>query len=154
MTLLTAFAIVLTAPTTAFAWGEIFPIKVSGWEHCADGRAVRLTARTAIPLWVRLTDGDIWDVSLSPTIPADPQQTFQMFVAGAVPFKSNKFAFIADGFFFEGEDIQAYIVITGYLQVDRRTGGWKSMRGNFSNAGTFEFQCWSSGKIRTGRRLN
>jgi hypothetical protein len=148
MTLLAAFAIVLAAPTTAFAWGEIFPIKITGWEHCSNGEANRLTNRTSIPLWIWLASGDEWLVSTSPNFPED--QTFPLFVEGVIPFKSNRVAAIASVVF---EDL-SYMTVTGYLYFDKRNGGWKSMKGTFIQNGTFFADCFSSGKVRTGKRMN
>jgi hypothetical protein len=148
VTLLTAFAIVLTAPTTAFAWGEIFPIKVTGWEYCSNGEANRLTNRTAMPVWIWLASGDEMFLSTSPNFPEE--QTFPLFFEGAVPFRSNRVAVIASVAFEDG----SYTVVTGYLYIDKRNGGWKSFKGTFIQNGTFLADCFSSGKLRTGKRMN
>jgi hypothetical protein len=139
----------LTTATTASAWGEIFPVKVRGWEHCDSGEANRLTNRTAIPLWVWLYDGNTWYVSTSPGFPDDPFQTFPLIVESIVPFKSNRVAVIGS-ILFDG----AYMTITGYLYNDKRTGGWKSLKGTFVQNGVFYSDCFSSGKVRTGKRTN
>ena len=149
--LTTLLAILLTmvaAANTASAWGEIFPVKVRGWEHCSSGEANRLTTRTAIPLWIWLVSGDEWLVSTSPSFPEG--ETFPLFVENIAPFKSNRVAVIASVLF---EDL-SYLTVTGYLYNDRRNGGWKRMKGTFIQNEVFRFFCFSSGKISTGRRLN
>jgi len=134
----------------ASAWGEIFPLKIRGWEYCTDGTATRLSARTAIPLWVRLDSGDMWSVSMSPGFPDDEFQTFPMFIdeIGA-SHKRNKYPFIG-ATLFEG----AYLIASGELQLDTRRGGWKSVKATFNQLGVFYFDCWSAGKLTTGKRLN
>ena len=151
--LTTLLAILLTtvaAANTASAWGEIFPVKINGWEHCTNGEANRLTTRTAIPLWVWLASGDEWLVSTSPSFPDDPAQTFPLVVENIAPFKSNRVAVIASVLF---EDF-SHLTIVGYLYNDRRNGGWKSLKGTFTLNEVFRFFCFSSGKVSTGKRLN
>jgi hypothetical protein len=53
----------------------------------------------------------------------------------------------------ESEDF-SHLTVTGYLYIDRRNGGWKSLKGTFIQNEVFWLSCFSSGKISTGKRLN
>ena len=140
----------LAIPTQAFAWGEIFQLKINGWENCTDGRATRLNTRTAVPLWVRLDSAEQWSVSQSPGFPDNEFETFQIFIeAVAADHKRNKNAFFGSALFEGG-----YVVMSGDLHWDTRSQRWKALRGTFNQIGMFDFECWSSGKISTSKRLN
>jgi hypothetical protein len=146
----------LSAATTASAVGEIFPVRLRGWEHCIGDDSTRLTSRTATPLWLRVNEqAHSWDLSYSPDFPDDPAQTFPLVVENMVRFRVNRLAFWARSFSLDGNDnVNGYMTISGYLYVDPSRNEIKGLRGTFIEVGMFDLACGSSGKISTGRRLD
>lgn len=154
--LLIAISILISAATLARAAGEIFPVKLRGWEHCLGDGSTRLTSRTAMPLWLRLNEqAHSWSLSFSPDFPDDPDQTFPLVVENMVGFRTNRLAFWARSFS-TGDNIllNGYMTISGYLHVDPLTSEFKGLRGTFMEVGMFAISCGSSGKISTGRRID
>ena len=136
--------------TTAGAWGEIFPIKVKGVEYCDSEQPFKLTTKTAIPQWIKLTSGDMWELSFDPSIPADPLLTAPLFIDELNPgLKKGTVAVLGSVAFDNG----AYLTFTGTLKADKE-GGWKGVKGFFMQTGSYDLACWSSGKIKTSKRIN
>jgi hypothetical protein len=154
--LLAMISTLLSTATTASAAGEIFPVRLRGWEHCVGGDSTRLTSTTAIPLWLRMNENaHSWDLSSSPDFPDDPTQTFPLVVDATLPFRANRLVFWARRISInQNGGPNAYLTINGYLYVDSRRNEIKRLRGIFIEAGTFDLACGSSGKISTGRRLD
>jgi hypothetical protein len=146
--LLVTLLVTLTIATTASAWGEIFPIKVKGWEYCDGQSPVKLTTKTAIPLWLRLDNGDVWTVSTSPGFPSGG--IIPLFIDEMSSAKKSRTVAVLGGVLVE----EGYLNFDGFLQQDSRTGGWKNFKGYFSQTQAIRPGCWSAGKIQSGKRIN
>ena len=153
--LLFAACTVLVTTSTARAVGEIFPLRLRGWEHCIGEEPMRLTARTATPLWLQIVDGRRFDISASPDFPDDPDQTLSLVVDSIQPLRVNRFVFYARSFtFYDNGGISSYITISGRLRIDPRTNEISNLRGTFIEGGRFDVSCANSGRFSTSRRLN
>ena len=153
---LAAITASIPAASTVRAAGEVFPVRLRGWEHCTNGESTRLTSRTAIPLWLRMNEYvHSWDLSSSPDFPDDPAQTFPLVVDNILAFRTNRLAFFARRIAISSNGgPNAYLTMSGYLHIDVRKMEITGLRGMFIEAGTFDLACGSSGTISTGRRLN
>jgi hypothetical protein len=147
---LIAILALLAIPAQAQAWGEIFELKMNGWEYCENGDSERLNARTAIPMWVRLDSGEAWTVSFSPNFSTN--ESFTLYINSITSQVKRNTSAVVGGTIWFAED--AFVNIAGTLKRDTRRGGWKKLKGIFIQNQLVWIGCHSSGKISTGKRLN
>ncbi len=131
----------------ASADGEIFELQTNGTEYCGDFDSAKFNKRNAVPFWIRVDGNTQLTVSFTATFEAGT--TFPMSGFFYQTTKS-KGAFIAGVLFVDG----SFATIQGESKFDKDSGRVKSLKGVFVQSGLIFDECFSSGKFKTGKRLN
>ena len=134
----------LTASSDAAAFGDVFRIDVTGNEYCGDFLNLKLKPSNSIPLWGRVESPTQLTVSLTSSF--QDGTTFPLFGFFYV-VKAGKATLIATVTFEGG----AYMTIQGEVQLDKKTGVLKSMKGTFIQSEVFTDGCFSSGEFKTSK---
>jgi hypothetical protein len=141
-------AVLAVVPGAAFADGEVFKVEMSGTERCDDFDAFRFGSKSNVDLWVRIIDGQQWDLAFSPLFLED--ETIP--IIGITYYATQRRVVFSGAQFFE----DAYIAIEAQASLDKN-GAIKNANGIFTQQLFIELlpemECFSSGKFKTTQRL-
>lgn len=142
-------ATVLAAvPAVAFADGEVFKVEMTGVERCEDFDAFRFGAKNNVDVWVRIIDGQEWDLAFSPLFLED--ETIP--IIGITYYATKNKIVFSGAQFFEN----AYIAIEATAVLDKQ-GAIRAASGLFTQQLFIELlpdmDCFSSGKFKTTQKV-
>ena len=139
--------VIVGSSNSANAIGEIFALETKGTEYCGHFDFGKFNKKNDVPMWVRVDSENQITVSL--TAGFDNGTTFPMF-GFFYQTKNNASAFIGGVEFLDG----AFATIQGTAKIEKGGVSITSMKGTFVQSGIVWDGCFSSGKFKTGRRLN
>jgi hypothetical protein len=135
-------------PARALADGEIFKLEMTGTERCADFDAFKFNARNNVDLWLRIVDGQQWDLAFSPLFAE----------ADTIPIIGIRYLAKGNRLVFSGAQFvdDAFIALEGTASLDEH-GAVKRVTGTFTQQLFIELladaDCFSSGKFKTTMRI-
>ena len=127
--------------------GGIFKIEATGFESCGDFARQRISKRNNVDLWMRVDNVNQLTLSFTPTF--DEDKTFPMF--GRSYIRNRNFADFVGAVYFEDG---SWAAISGAAQLNKKTGLVIRLAGRYVQDGVLFSECFSSGKFKSGKRLN